>query len=147
MDCCLFEKDHDGNDLKVFVELKAYEENKSANGKKKDVDDLKEYLRDGKVRYGVLTDGINWEFYINLRVLVPSLSSDPIIKIDCSSEKDDIDNNNKFEEFLCIENANYMLNRLDGIWKESFWEPIKSHDTESSIDLLAHRRKHEMVSK
>lgn len=140
VDCCLSKK------MKpvLLVEIKAYNEKRD---EARDKLQIKKYCVENNVQHCVLTDGINWKLYINLKVLDPSLSSVPVIKIDCSSKKDDIDNNNKFKEFLCIENANYMLNRLDGIWKESFWELIKSHDTESSIDLLARRLRYEMMSK
>ncbi len=140
VDCCLSKN----KKPTLLIEVKAFNENRDQT---KDEDQIKDYCIKTGVPYCVLTDGIDWKLYINLEVLDLSLYSVPVRKIDCSSKKDDIDNNNKFKEFLYIENANYMLNRLDGIWKESFWELIKSHDKESSIDLLARRLRYEMMSK
>lgn len=47
----------------LFIEVKAYKKDKTEAEKIEDISQLRNYCVNGNVRYGMLTDGINWEIY------------------------------------------------------------------------------------
>lgn len=132
VDCCLGK-----GESRLFIEVKAYKDKKEAE-KIEDINQLRNYCILGGVRYGVLTDGINWQIYGPFGKKASYCLSENEIDIR-GREKE------RFENFKYLDFKNKENLIGDGFFDlEGIKSTIRSEEIKS---IISNRIKNEVLAK